>query len=87
MYSAYQRQKAWCRNPAERCWQYYGGRGIVFLFEDFPSFYAEVGDKPGPDYWLMRKDRDGNIAPGNVHWVQKKKKNHKFNSEVKQCQT
>jgi hypothetical protein len=74
VYSCYQRQKSWCRNPNDRHWKYYGGRSILFLFPDFPTFYAHVGDKPGPDYWLMRKDRDGNFCEGNLVWVRKHRK-------------
>src|ERR1700675_4191761 len=73
VYSAYHRQRSLCRNPNTKSYEYYGGRSIRFLFPDFPSFYAEVGDKPGPDYWLMRRDSDGDFIAGNLEWVQKGK--------------
>ncbi len=67
-YLAYQRQKYQCRNP--RCPQarYFHDRGVQFLFDSFPAFYAEVGDKPGPDYWLVRVNGDGHFEPGNLEW-------------------
>jgi hypothetical protein len=72
VYSAYCRQKSWCRNPNDHHWKYYGGRSIRFGFQDFPTFYRHVGDKPNNHCWLMRKDRDGNFEPGNLHWVQRR---------------
>jgi hypothetical protein len=38
---------------------------------------AEVGDKPGPDYWLERSDKDGNFEASNLHWVLKKARRRK----------
>lgn len=71
-YSAYSREKSWCHNPNDRNYSRCGGSGVLFLFEDFPSFLAEVGKKPGPDFWLMRGDPDGNFEAGNLGWVRKK---------------
>jgi hypothetical protein len=72
VYSAYHRQRSLCLNPKTKHFNYYGGRGILFCFASFPEFYAEVGDKPGPDFWLMRQDSDGHFEPGNLEWVQKR---------------
>jgi hypothetical protein len=74
VYSAYHRQRSLCRNPNVKFYEYYGGRSIRFCFDSFPEFYAEVGDKPGPDYWLMRRDSDGDFIAGNLEWVQKGKR-------------
>jgi hypothetical protein len=73
-YTAYQRQRSWCRGPKGRFYEYYGGRGIEFRFETFPEFYKQVGDKPSPDHWLMRLDSDGHFEAGNLHWVRRRKK-------------
>jgi hypothetical protein len=78
-YSAYQRQKSLCRNPRGRMARYFHDRGVKFLFENFAEYYAEIGDKPGPDYWLLRIDRDGHFEPGNLEWrpVKRHKRKHR----------
>jgi hypothetical protein len=79
-YAAYTREKSWCRNPRSRVFCYYGGRGIEFRFENFRQFYSEIGDKPGPDYWLMRSDSDGHFQPGNLQWVPRRRRVRKEQS-------
>jgi hypothetical protein len=74
IYAAYSRQKSWCRNPNNRRYPGVGGRGIEFRFDSFVEFLAEVGDKPGPDYWLMRNDPAGHFEGGNLGWQFRKKK-------------
>jgi hypothetical protein len=78
-YRAYQRQKSLCRNPRGRMARYFHDRGVKFLFASFSDFYNEVGDKPGPDYWLLRIDRDGHFEPGNLEWrpVKRHKRKHR----------
>jgi hypothetical protein len=76
-YTAYQRRKSQCRNPRGRMARYY--IGVKFLFDSFAQFYAEVGDKPGPDYWLVRINGTGHIEPGNLEWrpIRRHKKRRK----------
>jgi hypothetical protein len=76
VYSAYCREKSWCTNQNDHAWRYYGGKGVQFLFADFLTFYLHVGDQP-PGCWLMRKDRDGNFEPGNLHWVERRSRARK----------
>jgi hypothetical protein len=71
VYSAYHRQRSLCLNPKTKHFNCYGGRGILFCFDSFPEFYAAVGDKPGPLFWLMRKDPDKHFERDNLHWVEK----------------
>lgn len=76
-YTVYQRRKSLCTNPRGRMAKYY--KGVKFLFASFDEFYAEVGDKPGPDYWLVRIDNTGHIAPGNLEWrpiIRHKRRKH-----------
>jgi hypothetical protein len=47
--------------------------GILFLFDSFAAFMAEVGDKPSPNHWLMRNDSGGNFEVGNLGWILKNK--------------
>jgi hypothetical protein len=77
-YNAYQRQKHQCQNPNGRQARYFFHKGIEFRFDDFLSFYAEVGDKPGPDFWLVRIDGDGHFEPGNLHWREIKRHRRKL---------
>ncbi len=35
----------------------------------FENFYADMGDCPGPDYSLERKNTNGNYEPGNCKWA------------------
>ena len=74
VYSAYHRERSLCRNPNAKHYEYYGGRSILFCFDSFPEFYREVGDKPGPDYWLERIDKDGHFEKHNLSWIQKGKR-------------
>ncbi|MGA7766027.1 MAG: hypothetical protein WCA27_07345 [Candidatus Sulfotelmatobacter sp.] len=75
VYNAYQRQKHQCRNPHSRQARYFHDKGIEFRFCSFAEFYAEVGDKPNDDCWLVRIDGDGHFQPGNLEW--KPVKRHK----------
>lgn len=65
---AYRRQRDACENPRSHNARWAHDRGIKFLFSSFPEFLAHVGLKPGPDYWLMRIDRDKDVQPGNLTW-------------------
>lgn len=67
-YRAYQRNKSLCNSPNGRMARYFHDKGIEFRFLSFADFYAEVGDQPLDDYWLVRIDHDGHIEPGNLEW-------------------
>src|SRR6266571_1770587 len=41
-YRAYHKAKARCENPNDKKYRDYGGRGIKFLFPDFPTFLKEL---------------------------------------------
>ena len=69
VYKIYYGMKKRCNNPKEPGFYKYGGRGIRCEFTSFEEFYAEVGDPPGPEYSIDRKENNGNYAPGNVRWA------------------
>jgi hypothetical protein len=69
----YKRWKAMhtrCGNPRQRCYPYYGGRGIKVCarWRSFTAFLADMGECP-EGLTLDRKDSDGNYEPGNCRWA------------------
>ncbi len=67
-YKAYHRAKSRSTNPNVWSWKYYGGRGILFLFESYQEFLDDIGRRPGPEYSLDRIDTNGHYEVGNVKW-------------------
>lgn len=57
-----------CRNPKNKHWRHYGGRGIEVRFTSLEEFFAEAGPRPSPDHSIDRIDNDGHYEPGNVKW-------------------
>jgi hypothetical protein len=59
-----------CTDPTASNWPYYGQRGITVCPEwlDFDTYYADVGDCPGPGLTLDRIDNDGPYSKANTQW-------------------
>src|SRR6202043_1340629 len=48
-YAIYMTAKGRCKNPANKDFSDYGGRGIEFRFTSFEGFIDHIGLKPSPD--------------------------------------
>jgi hypothetical protein len=71
-YESWRGMKSRCNNPNRKDYEHYGERGITYdpRWEDFENFYADMGDKPGPEYSLDRyPDNDGNYCKDNCRWA------------------
>lgn len=70
-YISWFNMKERCRNPNNKSYSNYGGRGITYdpSWEDFSVFLSDLGRRPSPKHSLDRVDVNGNYEPGNVRWA------------------
>jgi hypothetical protein len=60
-----------CFNPRADAYRYYGARGISVdepWHENFPAFYAEMGDPPDGQS-IDRINPNSNYGPGRCRWA------------------
>lgn len=57
-----------CRNPKDKAYENYGGRGIDCTYDSFEQFFADVGQRPA-GHWIERLDNEKGYGPGNCKWV------------------
>jgi hypothetical protein len=70
-YQTWKHIKNRCFNPRADNYRHYGGRGISIhenWRENFPAFYADMGDPPS-GLSIDRINVDGNYEPGNCRWA------------------
>src|ERR1022692_3529147 len=70
-YAVWKQARNRCRNPKNRDYVDYGGRGIVFdaAWDDFGQFFGDVGPRYREHFQLERLNNDGNYTAENCVWV------------------
>lgn len=71
LYRRWQAMKARCRQPSNKNYHNYGGRGISVCarWSKFENFAADMGPTFEPELELDRIDVNGNYEPANCRWV------------------
>jgi len=75
-----------CRNPNNRQWKDYGGRGISVCerWTTYRNFEADMSPRPS-GMTLDRIDNDGNYEPGNCRWATRKEQQRNQRRAVYVC--
>lgn len=77
LYRVWNSMKERCRNPNDKHYKDYGGRGIKVCdrwISCFKNFLDDMGERPN-GYQIDRTNNDGNYEPDNCRWVTPKE-NH-----------
>ena len=63
-----------CRDPKDKMWERYGGRGIKVCnrWNEFGNFIADMGERPTSAHTLERRDNDKGYGPDNCFWATRK---------------
>lgn len=73
-YFIWKEMRSRCRNPLNKAWEYYGGRGIKVCerWIKFENFLSDMGLKPAPGFTVERINNEGNYEPRNCKWATRK---------------
>lgn len=70
-YSSWSAMRARCRNPNNKHYADYGGRGITVCarWDNFENFLADMGEKPSARYSIERRENNRGYEPDNCYWA------------------
>lgn len=70
-YQTWIRMRSRCLSKSNPDYHYYGGRGIGICqeWDDFETFLKDMGEKPGPEYTLERRNNSGGYCKENCIWA------------------
>ena len=70
-YKAWDAMRQRCRNPKNKDYEGYGGRGIRVCsrWDVFANFLVDMGRKPSPQHSIDRRNGNGHYEPTNCRWA------------------
>lgn len=83
LYCTWRGMNTRCKNPNDKRWKHYGGRGIKVLWLSFREFYNDMRSSYQPGLQIDRIDSNGNYCKDNCRWVTaEQQQNNKRNVHI-----
>lgn len=85
-YVVWMHMKGRCLNASHKQYLHYGGRGISVCdrWMRFENFFADMGQRPSPEYSLDRRDNELGYYKENCRWATRieQNRNHRGNRRI-----